>query len=861
MGSNYEIHNYVNIEPPFRSRDGFLKSAQNFFISRLTRELPELKIDELDPHALKDLKQLVKDTICQSSSIWLLQMVKSEEGDDIWYTEIVGGVVYISEPPVGSRPRAVFIQWLSVVEDYTPAISSDIYLYQDFIPLLPDAVGHITTQLSSPLAHIRLRVIFLCLLQGMNPLPPDGTSTSIPIPSVPTHLYLQAKVGSAAYGLSCRYGFKYSTFHRDFHDGSPNPSWPQSTDLLRDLPLDLARKVTFYHSGTQFHSMRVLVLEENIGTFYPPTQQFGHDSLSDEERVTFEKWSHSCMLPDPPVEMSCNYSPNCKTPDTFSFIKEAFRDFSAPQPQPGSDEPIPYTDFVDFSSSEDYVLAGDVEQVEEAFNRLDVFDHGTGYGIDHSVERQYDLPSNEIYEVLDSAACFWVATFHALYGDFYAMNYIEFKINILDLLHRFMDIHPSNVEKKDNENWLSVALEEAGVRPEPVETEITEEEYQRLWAYECDDNHMATSASQRLVNTHFLIPRFEEKETTLLQFTVKRLRTKEEEEEEKKEKKKKKTNKRRREEEKEARQSANPPIIVQCMSSSIKQLLTAEDAGTAQYYAIVNINGLHYINIIAPRIPKTREHQTSDGKLCRSLYVGRQGNVLPLVHDPDWKKKQGLEKVLELQQMYWDGSVHWGRLTKKSPAVPLNPKWVCWVWPTEEERLEWMSKINEWVELSPGALKHHTPHPSGSLLSLPNPYVQTGATCLASSFASVLELSGYSQVAHNLQLKALSRGVGLVQEFVNVVNASKPRDGEGRLLSLKKHKDNKYDIVSGPWPAAVILQGTDFSNGHAISVSDSYIIDSNWPFALPRTAASLDWCCFPAKYKCPHKVYVLEATR
>ena len=115
-----------------------------------------------------------------------------------------------------------------------------------------------------------------------------------------------------------------------------------------------------------------------------------------------------------------------------------------------------------------------------------------------------------------------------------------------------------------------------------------------------------------------------------------------------------------------------------------------------------------------------------------------------------------------------------GSSDEEEPAVPLNPKWVIWVWPTEEERLEWMSKINEWVELSPGALKQHTPHPLGSLLSLPNPYVQTGATCLASSFASVLELSGYSQVAHNLQLKALSRGVGLVQEFVNVVNASKP---------------------------------------------------------------------------------------
>jgi hypothetical protein len=39
----------------------------------------------------------------------------------------------------------------------------------------------------------------------------------------------------------------------------------------------------------------------------------------------------------------------------------------------------------------------------------------------------------------------------------------------------------------------------------------------------------------------------------------------------------------------------------------------------------------------------------------------------------------------------------------------------------------------------------------------------------------------------------------------------------------------KYDVINGPTPAAVILQGTDGGIGHAISILEEYIIDSPWP--------------------------------
>jgi hypothetical protein len=44
----------------------------------------------------------------------------------------------------------------------------------------------------------------------------------------------------------------------------------------------------------------------------------------------------------------------------------------------------------------------------------------------------------------ESAACFWVAACKAFYGDFYAITYWELKINILDLMRRYMDLHPTN---------------------------------------------------------------------------------------------------------------------------------------------------------------------------------------------------------------------------------------------------------------------------------------------------------------------------------------------------------------------------------------------------------------------------------
>ena len=110
----------------------------------------------------------------------------------------------------------------------------------------------------------------------------------------------------------------------------------------------------------------------------------------------------------------------------------------------------------------------------------------------------------------------------------------------------------------------------------------------------------------------------------------------------------------------------------------------------------------------------------------------------------------------------------------------------------------------------------------------------------------------------NLQqhLNELGKGAGLYEKLVNIVNRSRPRNYKGETLLMICN--NGYDILTGPTPALVVLKGSDNGIGHAISIYEKYIVDSTWPYALPRTMETLNWCCAPALFSKPRKAYVLK---
>jgi hypothetical protein len=120
-------------------------------------------------------------------------------------------------------------------------------------------------------------------------------------------------------------------------------------------------------------------------------------------------------------------------------------------------------------------------------------------------------------------------------------------------------------------------------------------------------------------------------------------------------------------------------------------------------------------------------------------------------------------------------------------------------------------------------------------------------------------MAGYHQIAGYLHQEMkngrLQQDSNLLEEFMNSLNNLGLVDPVGNSLLLKVITG--YDVLLGHTPAAVILEGTDNGTGHAISIFENYIIDSSWPFALPRTKESLDWSCYPAQFKKPSLVYIL----
>ena len=185
---------------------------------------------------------------------------------------------------------------------------------------------------------------------------------------------------------------------------------------------------------------------------------------------------------------------------------------------------------------------------------------------------------------------------------------------------------------------------------------------------------MATTFTQSLVTSHFLIPRLPQKTTMLLILIVDKLKAG------------------------KKHPKSLPKFVALSPSVSLEDMQVGVTTGNAQFYCIVNIYNGHYINLIPNYLPITYEHSSDgphDDGMCRPQQKMIKAKKKKLATDSLWKNKMATKHGLkmQLQYQYWDGEIHWGKQTKDSTnIVPLNPKWVEQIWKSSSERY-WMRRI------------------------------------------------------------------------------------------------------------------------------------------------------------------------
>ena len=95
---------------------------------------------------------------------------------------------------------------------------------------------------------------------------------------------------------------------------------------------------------------------------------------------------------------------------------------------------------------------------------VQTIDYATGDGLNHALDPRYQKMNPE-----DLTACFWIAAFRAFYGETISMVYHEFKINILDMLLRHVDLHPKNTFLIESLWYHLWSIQEAEIREAPLE--------------------------------------------------------------------------------------------------------------------------------------------------------------------------------------------------------------------------------------------------------------------------------------------------------------------------------------------------------------------------------------------------------
>jgi hypothetical protein len=813
-------------------------------------------------HYFKNDKAVIHKVINTCSSIWVLGMVKN---NGRWFTQILGAVIYSSMLESMNTKASIYIHFVVVKEpkhgmcgedDIIPSMTAHgDYAFVDN-PTSNIRFGDSTEGMKEALAEReddasigsrRLGVMLLSLVQDIHVLPDedshseeDSKEDDEERPNAPK-LFLQSNISSFAHTRYGVLGFRYATRHMKMA-GSYNPKWPRCVDPSQELPAGLWNTFT-QCEGTYCcdkDNIRLLEMDEFLNNMYPPTKSFGEPRKMKNEQYAemFEKWQYTCMLPSPPNETSCNYSQSDVDPDVFQSIVSAF--------SKNDSKKEAATNF-----GTKYV--SDESEIASALGGLVVVeDNGSGEGIDYSLPPSEQIVSEELLP----NACFWVATYNSIYANFYdEIEYSEFRAIMLVFLLRYGDIHLDHPGRARHKFDHLVSLWDADIRAEPADHSpegeaqevppITKDEYKQLWKHDMDDCQQASSVSQRLVTTHFLQQGKPDKSNSSLLILTFKKRTK------------------------VSKSNSNAAFLVEAMTVHIGEMIEAERIGDACYYPIVSMDDNHYVNIRSPSSPQSWDDVTpASGAMCRGSAPRphnpnpNYGNTKEGKNTKERKRKAAKRERsdLEFQYMKWDGHYHFGKVGRKAHSFQLNPVWVDYVWTKQYQKM-WKDKKGSFVQLNAGDASgiideppHHFPH-------LPVEYPQIGKTCLASSFASVLHMAGHHHAAMNLQKKIKTGNLeqeskDLVCNFVNEVNKSKPCDSLGKMLKMKKCAN--YDILHGPTPASVTLQGDDGGIGHAIAIHQDFIIDASWPFALPRNRETLDWCCSPALYSKPRRVLVLS---
>ena len=138
-------------------------------------------------------------------------------------------------------------------------------------------------------------------------------------------------------------------------------------------------------------------------------------------------------------------------------------------------------------------------------------------------------------------------------------------------------------------------------------------------------------------------------------------------------------------------------------------------------------------------------------------------------------------------------------------------------------------------------------------------YMQQGdATCLFSSFASVLHYIGLTMTAANVPQEAHNfsavswNGIYNWDALWDIMNFSCP------WLQPVARQAAYFDVLSdiSEFPTVLALEAVDGGTQHAITIVGKLIFDSNWERALSLTKKSLDYCCSSAdKEGAYHKVH------
>jgi hypothetical protein len=221
-------------------------------------------------------------------------------------------------------------------------------------------------------------------------------------------------------------------------------------------------------------------------------------------------------------------------------------------------------------------------EVLEAFGKIKTDNFGSG-------EDEYSGEAGA------AAACFWVATTHDLYGEFYKIGYKEVRTNIVDLYLRYGEIHEANPERQSDSVLHRHSLFEAHLVSTEEDTLVTKEQYRELGNEDIKIGSMASSAATDAVNRYFLWPRFipMRRHSHLLNFAVR------------------------------VKEGPNrvPKYHVEIMSPHINEMVMCEQLGTAQYYAIASTSNSHFINLRAHTTPNNWSdwERIQDQQLCEFI--------------------------------------------------------------------------------------------------------------------------------------------------------------------------------------------------------------------------------------------------